>query len=216
VKGVLLDFGHTLFDTAGSVDFIVDRSVALGHPINRVDAHDLWDSARLRSRTPNEIAKGRDRTAELHRSCWLELWSSLDDRCPGMAAALYELECGPLGWTPYIDVHDVLGEIQRRNIPMAVVSDVAFDLRPIFRHHDVDQFIHTYVLSFEHGSIKPDGKLFAIACEALGVHPAEALMVGDNPNNDGAGAVHGVRTLLLPMVASGRPRGLADVLNLLG
>jgi HAD superfamily hydrolase (TIGR01549 family) len=215
VRGVLFDFGHTLFDTAGSVDLVVERSRALGHPIDRATAHDLWDTARIVSRTPEEMAKGRDRTAALHRSCWLDLWQPLDDRCPGIAHELYEFETGPLGWTPFVDVIEVLGELQRRGIPMAVVSDVAFDLRPIFKHHGVDAFIHTYVLSFEAGSIKPDGKLFGIAANAIGVPLSECLMVGDNPSNDGFGALAGVRTLLLPMVASGTPRGLANVLRFL-
>jgi FMN phosphatase YigB (HAD superfamily) len=215
IKGVLLDFGHTLFDTAGSVDFIVDWSAQHGHPIAHLDAHDVWDTARIVSRTPAEIAKGRDRTAALHRSCWVDLWSALDARCPGLADALYDFEKGPRGWTPYVDTIEVLSEIHRRGIPMAVVSDVAFDLRPIFTHHGVDPFVATYVLSYERGSIKPDGKLFGIACAEIGVTEAEALMVGDNPVNDGVGVTVGVRTLLLPMVPSGTRRGLSAILQLL-
>jgi FMN phosphatase YigB (HAD superfamily) len=215
IKGVLLDFGHTLFDTVGSVDFIVDWSAQHGHPIAHDDAHELWDAARVTSRGPAEIAKGRDRTPALHRSCWIDLWAALDAKCSGMAAALYDFEKGPLGWTPFVDTIEVLSEIQRRGIPMAVVSDVAFDLRPIFEHHGVDPFIATYVLSFERGSIKPDGKLFGIACAEIGVAESDALMVGDNPVNDGVGVTVGVRTLLLPMVPSGTPRGLAAIVSLL-
>jgi FMN phosphatase YigB (HAD superfamily) len=215
IKGVLLDFGHTLFDTAGSVDFIVEWSGRQGHPITSHDALELWDAARVVSRGPAEIAKGRDRTPALHRSCWIDLWQPLDEQCPGLAAALYDFEKGPLGWTPFVDTIAVLGEIHRRGIPMAVVSDVAFDLRPIFEHHGVDPFITTYVLSFERGSIKPDGKLFGIACAEIGVIEADALMVGDNPVNDGVGVTAGVRTLLLPMVPSGTPRGLAAIVSLL-
>jgi FMN phosphatase YigB (HAD superfamily) len=215
VKGVLLDFGHTLFDTVGSVDFIVDWSARHGHAISPPDAHTLWDAARVVSRTPGEIAKGRDRSPALHRSCWIDLWAALDKRCPGLAKALYDFEKGPLGWTPFVDTIPVLCEIQQRGIPMAVVSDVAFDLRPIFEHHGIDPFISTYVLSFERGSIKPDGKLFGIACAEIGVAERDALMVGDNPVNDGAGVNAGVRTLLLPMVPSGTPRGLSAILQLL-
>jgi FMN phosphatase YigB (HAD superfamily) len=215
IKGVLLDFGHTLFDTAGSVDFIVEWSAARGHPLAESEARQLWDAARIASRAPAEIAKGRDRTPALHRSCWIDLWQRLDDLCPGLAATLYDFEKGPLGWTPFVDTIAVLGEIHRRGIPMAVVSDVAFDLRPIFEHHGVDPFITSYVLSFERGSIKPDGKLFGIACAEIGVAEADALMVGDNPVNDGAGVTAGVRTLLLPMVESGTPRGLSAILPML-
>lgn len=213
-SAVLFDFGHTLFDTSASVDYIVEWSAAAGHPIARPDALSLWDDARVRSRSVDEIAKGRDRTPALHQSCWTGLWHALEARCPGVADALYSFEAGPHGWIPYVDSHEVMAELQRRGIPMAVVSDVGFDLRPIARHHGLDQFVSAYVLSYERGSIKPDGKLFGIAAGELGVSLSECLMVGDNHVNDGAGVAAGVMTLLLPAVASGQPRGLAAVLRL--
>ncbi len=214
VRGVLFDFGHTLFDTASSVDFIVQWTTNHGRPLNVADASELWEAARAASRTPAELAKGRDRSAPLHAMCWLDLWADLDAECPGVAAALYDHETGPLGWSPYSDVLGVMAELAAMGVKMAVVSDVAFDLRVLCRYHGIDQFVDAYVLSYERGSIKPDGLLFAQACDELGVGMDEALMVGDNPANDGAGAPAGVRTLLLPMVPSGQPRGLDIVVHL--
>ena len=84
----------------------------------------------------------------------------------------------------------------------------------LFRHHGLDHHVDTYVLSYERGSIKPDGKLFGVAAAELGVPLVESLMVGDNHLNDGAAVAAGVTTLLLPAVASGHARGLATVLQL--
>ncbi len=215
IKAVLLDWGHTLFDTAGSVEFIVDWASRNGSPIDAGSAHALWDSARRRSRTAEEIAKGRDKSADLHRQCWTALWADLDCQVPGVAQALYEFETTAAGWSPYVDTAEVLRAIHDRGIPSVIVSDVPFDLRPILAHYGLDQLIHTFVLSGEHGTIKPELRLFGIALEAVGVDAADALMVGDNHINDGAAIEAGIRTLLLPPAVTGQPRGLWSIVDLL-
>jgi HAD superfamily hydrolase (TIGR01509 family) len=214
IKAVLLDWGHTLFDTAGSVDFIVDWSARNGTPIAPDDAHDLWESARRRSRTADELAKGRDKSLAVHRMCWTALWSELEALSPGIADALYAFETTADGWSPYADTREVLEALHQRGIPVAIVSDVPFDLRPILAHYGLAELVHTFVLSGEHDTIKPELRLFAIALEALGVGPHEALMVGDNHVNDGAAIDVGIQTLLLPHVAHGEPRGLWSVIDL--
>ena len=77
VRGVLLDWGHTLFDTAGSVELIVEWASRGGNPLSQDDARRLHLDALGRSRRPEELAKGRDLSAERHRECWLALWSEL-------------------------------------------------------------------------------------------------------------------------------------------
>jgi HAD superfamily hydrolase (TIGR01509 family) len=215
VRGVLFDFGHTLFETGSSVAFIERWAAAAGHPFVAGEAFRLWEAARVASRTAEEIAKGRDRSEVLHRQCWTDLWAPLDERCPGVADALYSYESSPVGWEPYSDTEAVLRAVKARGLGIAVVSDVAFDLRPFFPHYGLDGLVDSFVLSGERGSIKPDGLLFGIACEELGIHPHEALMVGDNPVNDGVAVTVGIRTLLLPIPPPNRPRGLNQVLSLL-
>lgn len=214
IKAVLLDWGHTLFDTPGSVDFIVEWASRNGSPIDHDEARDLWDGARRRSRSAEEIAKGRDKSAALHRACWIALWADLDARLPGIATELYEFETTAAGWSPYVDTGEVLRALADRGVPAVIVSDVPFDLRPILAHYGLADLIHTFVLSGEHGTIKPELRLFGIALEAVGVEAADALMVGDNHINDGAAIDAGIRTLLLPPAAHGEPRGLWAILDL--
>lgn len=216
IDAVLFDWGHTLFETGSSVAFITAWGAAHGRPVDERVAGEVWEAARLASRSPEELAKGRDLSPELHRSCWLALWDELDALVPGVAAALYDHETSAAGWQPYADTPAVLGELATRGIPVAVVSDVAFDLRPIFEHYGLRHLVDAFVLSGEHGTIKPEGRLFGIALEMLGVAPERALMVGDNPANDGAAAGVGIRTLLLPVPGGGRRRGLDAVVRLLG
>lgn len=215
IKAVLFDWGHTLFDTAGSVEFIVDWAGEYATPISADEARQLWDGARRRSRSAEELARGRDKSLEMHRRCWTALWADLERRCPGITEPLYQHETTAAGWTPYIDTGEVLRAIASRDIPVVIVSDVPFDLRPIFAYYGLEQFVHAFVLSGEHDTIKPELRLFGIALAAAGVAAADALMVGDNHINDGAAIDVGIPTLLLPHVSHGAPRGLWSVIDLL-
>jgi FMN phosphatase YigB (HAD superfamily) len=214
IEAVLLDWGHTLFDTAESVDFIVSWSATHGAAIERDEARRLWEGARRRSRTAEELAKGRDKSLDIHRECWTALWAELDHRCPGLAAALYEFETSAAGWSPYSDTRALLEGLRDRAVRAVIVSDVPFDLRRIFSHYDLHDLVYAYVLSGEYHTIKPELRLFGIALEAAGVTADRTIMVGDNQVNDGVAIDAGIRTLLLPEVRHGEPRGLRVVLDL--
>lgn len=215
IRAVLSDWGHTLFDTAGSVAFLerwaADHRIAVDTAVLSARYRDAF----ARSRTAEELAKGRDLSAKRHRECWLGLWAELDALLPGVAAALYDVETGPAGWHPFPDTPWFLGRLSSLGIPLVIVSDVPFDLRPILGHYGLLPLVHTFVLSGEHGSVKAQGALFRIALEAVSARPEEALMVGDNPSNDGFAVFSGIRTVLLPLPAPGQPRGLDTVLRII-
>jgi len=56
--------------------------------------------------------------------------------------------------------------------------------------------------------------MFRAACYRLGAEPHEALMIGDDPVNDGASVRAGLRFHLLPDRNPGEDRGLASALEL--
>ena len=93
------------------------------------------------------------------------------------------------------------------------MSNIAFDLRPLFAAHGLGDLIDTYALSFEHGRTKPAPELFAAACAALGVTPQETLMVGDDPVTDGGAAAAGCQVHVLPAANGPGPRGFGPVLE---
>lgn len=216
VKAVLFDWGHTLFDTAGSIDFIVSWSAAAGHPVAADTARRLHADALTRSRTAEELAKGRDKSLAIHHDCWIALWEAFEAVCPGLPEALWEFETTAAGWSPFVDAVGVLSDLADAGIRVAVVSDVPFDLRPIFDHYGIRHLVEEFFLSGEHGVLKAERELFRIALRALDLNPADVLMIGDNNANDGFGVTEGIRTLLLPPVPSGTPRGLDAVLRLVG
>lgn len=100
---------------------------------------------------------------------------------------------------------------------MGVVSNIGWDLRPVFRAHGLDPYVDVYVLSYEHGVQKPDPRLFKTACTALGVEPRDVLMVGDDRRADGGAAALGCGVHFVDhLPAAQRPDGLRPVLDLVG
>ncbi|MGH9135952.1 MAG: HAD family hydrolase [Acidimicrobiales bacterium] len=214
VDAVLFDFGDTLFGRAGGHQLIVDAARRLGRDVDADTARALWDDIQARARTPEELAKGRDLSVDLHRSCWIDLYRAADVVAPGMAELLYEFEIDPGGWAPFEDTRPVLEGLATHGIPVVVVSDAAFDVPAVVTHHDLDHLVAGYVLSYEVGVTKPDAKVFDRALELVGVDASRALMVGDNPSSDAGAAAVGIRTLLLPRNVGELVRGLDDVLTL--
>jgi len=213
IRAVLTDWGLTLFDTAGSVDFLERWAAERCISVSSERLAEVYREAFARSRRPEELAKGRDLSPATHRLCWLDIFSVIEEVLPGVAEDLYAFETSAAGWRPFPDTPGFLRELQRRRLPLVIVSDVPFDLRPILAHYGLGELVHDYVLSGEHGSVKADGHLFRIALESAGVRPDEALMVGDNPANDGHAVYLGIRTLLLPLPEPGAERGLRHVLG---
>ncbi|WP_312845641.1 HAD-IA family hydrolase [Streptomyces sp. WAC00469] len=86
---------------------------------------------------------------------------------------------------------EVLRTLRERGVKVGVVSDIGWDLRPVFREHGLGPYVDTYVLSYEHGVQKPDPRLFEKACTRLGVDPRQVLMVGDSRDADGGASALG-------------------------
>jgi phosphoserine phosphatase len=72
---------------------------------------------------------------------------------------------------------------------LGIVTNGAPDIqRDKLMGSGLDEYFATAQISGEAGSGKPDPALFLRALEALGVSPAEAVMVGDTPARDVLGA----------------------------
>jgi len=196
--GVLFDFGHTLFDTIAPDAFVAQFRDTARIDLDPAVFASEWETIRQRSRQPDELAKGRDLSAEGHRRCWLELLAPLDRLAPGLAEFVYGFECSAKGWRPYPDTATVLAELRRRGLPVGIVSDCGWDIRAVFAAYDLHDLAGSFDLSYEHGACKPDRRLFESACAQLGIEPARTLMVGDSWLTDGGAAAIGITALILP------------------
>ncbi|MFE0100753.1 HAD family hydrolase [Streptomyces sp. NPDC059009] len=229
IKGVLFDFSGTLLRVESSETWLravlddaglalpegelvrlageLERAGALpggAHPAEvPAPLAELWDR--------------RDRSAEQHHAAFTGLSRQVVLPDPALHDALYARHMTPAAWRPYPDTAEVLAALHDRGVRTAVVSNIGWDLRPVFRAHGLDPYVDAYVLSYEHGIQKPDPRLFALACEALGVAPADALMVGDDRRADGGAAALGCAVHFVDhLPADRRPDGLRPVLDRVG
>ena len=128
--------------------------------------------------------------------------------------ALYERVINPMSWTAYPDTAEVLKGLHRQGIKTAVVSNIAFDVRPAFEAIGAADDVDEFVLSFEVGAVKPSAAIFQTALTRLGAVPEDAVMVGDSEEADGGARALGCGFLLVdPLPTSERPDGLRSALT---
>ncbi|BBX10010.1 MULTISPECIES: HAD family hydrolase [Mycolicibacterium] len=221
VRAVLFDFSGTLFRLEED-DSWFDGMELIGEDGRRaVDEHTQAElMERLTHPTGGSVTRteeaqrawvNRDLAPSLHREAYMHALTDAglaDDH----AETLYQRAVDPASWMPYPDTVEVLQSLRAQGLRTAIVSNIAFDIRPAFRTAgaDADEF----VLSFEVGVVKPDPRIFEIALQRLGVAADEALMVGDSEENDGAARHLGCDFVLVdPLPVAERPTGLIDALR---
>ncbi len=98
----------------------------------------------------------------------------------------------------YPDAEPALRDL-REECRLGLVTNGAPDLqREKLEQSGLGHFFDAVVVSGEVDIGKPDPRIFALALERLGVRPSEAVMVGDNPARDIAGAQRaGLKTVFI-------------------
>lgn len=226
---VLFDFSGTLFRIESAESWLraVLDAAGAGLPegelletARALEAAGALPGGAFPVRMPEELAdlwQVRDKSAELHRAAYTGLSRQVPLPDPALHDALYDRHMRPAAWSPYPDAPHVLSTLGERGVRVGVVSNIGWDLRPVFREHGLDAYVDTYVLSYEHGVQKPDPRLFSTACEALGADPRATLMVGDSRPADGGAAALGCSVYFVDhLPAAERPDGLRPVLDLVG
>ena len=214
IRAVLFDWGDTLFTSPDAARVIVDAAAERGVEVAYADARALWEEIWAAGKTPEELAKGRDLSLELHRAAWTSLFERADRVVPGIAPVLYERVLSQERWLPYRDTEPTLRGLRERAVKIGVVSNVPRELATIFAAHGLDRFIDAFTHSYEVGAEKPDPRIFLAACERLGVDPGETLMVGDHAVADGGAVRAGLDFLhIAGEAAPGGVRGLGVVLE---
>ncbi|WP_416985247.1 HAD family hydrolase [Streptomyces sp. T028] len=229
MAAVLFDFSGTLFRVESAESWLraVVEDAGIGWPEGDVavtaralEAAGALPGGAAPGRVPEEVAGVwgvRDESAAAHRAAYTGLSRQVVLPDPGLHDALYDRHMTPAAWAPYPDALDVLSGLRELGVGVGVVSNIGWDLRPVFREHGLDRFVDAYVLSYEHGVQKPDPRLFAVACEALGVDPRAVLMVGDDRRADGGAAALGCGVHFVDhLPTADRPDGLRPVLDLVG
>ncbi|WP_052311720.1 MULTISPECIES: HAD family hydrolase [unclassified Actinoplanes] len=226
VEAVLFDFHGTLAQVEDPVTWVVAAAAACGATLDRGKATILADrlvtagraGGPLPHRVPPQLAEhwsDRDLYAHSHRAAYTGLAATVPTDVEGLADALYDRLLSPDGWLPYSNTEPTLRKLHDAGIKVGVVSNIGFDIRPLFTHWGLDGLVDAFALSFEVGRIKPDPAIFLRACGMLGADPERTLMVGDTPAD--AGAVKaGCTALVVPAAEPGRNNGLGATLALAG
>jgi HAD superfamily hydrolase (TIGR01509 family) len=219
IQAVLFDYSGTLFrleeDDSWFDGMEVDEREVDGHVQAEVMRRLTAPIGRSVDMTDEQYHAwaNRDLAPHLHREAYLHVLreSGLPHH---QAEALYARVIDTSSWTPYPDTAEVLKGLHLRGIKTAVVSNIAFDVRPAFAAIGATDYVHEFVLSFEVGAIKPDAAIFETALGRLGVKAAHAVMVGDSDEADGGARAVGCGFALVdPLPTSQRVDGLTSALT---
>lgn len=222
VSAVLFDYSGTLFrleeDDSWFAGMAVDERAVDGHVQAELMRRLTAPTGRSVSMTDEQYRAwaNRDLAPHLHREAYLHVLreSGLADH---HAQELYDRVIDPASWTPYPDTARVFKNLQAQGIRTAVVSNIAFDVRPAFTAIGAAEHVDEFVLSFEVGAIKPDPAIFTTALDRLGVAAQDTLMVGDSEEADGGARAVGCQFALVdPLPTAERPDGLIAALQSVG
>ena len=217
LKAALFDFSGTLFrleeDDSWFAGMLVDDKAVDGHVQAELMRRLTAPTGRSVQMGPDEYHAwvNRDLAPHLHREAYLHVLreSGMADH---HAESLYQRVISPESWIPYPDTAEVLEALRAQGVKTAVVSNIAFDVRPAFA--SIGAQVDEFVLSFEVGAVKPDPAIFGAALQRLGVRAQEAVMVGDSEEADGGAAALGCGFLLVdPLPTGERADGLLRALR---
>ncbi|GIW13218.1 MAG: hypothetical protein KatS3mg062_0657 [Tepidiforma sp.] len=203
IRAVLFDVGDTLWHADGApppVEFrrrAAERAAAF-LAANAVHAPDpgalaraCWDAMEHAMRSaragdlvePDYPAAAQDAAARLGVHLSREAAAAFLD-----AIYVSGAEGGKLA---YPDARPTLETLRQRGFRLAIVTNRAFGgerFRADLRDAGLDIGWDAIAVSVEVGYLKPHPRLFFAALEALQIHPAEAVMVGNSLAEDIAGA----------------------------
>jgi HAD superfamily hydrolase (TIGR01493 family) len=181
ISGLLFDFSGTLFHLEP------DPAWFDGLGVDRARVVDLLTSpsAPLEVLPPEltEDWERRDLDPETHHLVYLTaLRAALPSVPEATLEQIYRRVPDPDSWEPYADT---LAALRDPGLPVAVISNIPWDIREVFHRNGMGELVDEYVLSYAEGVMKPDPKIFLTACQRIGVPPEQALMVGDSESHDG-------------------------------
>lgn len=182
-QAVCFDLGGTIAEYRGDFDELLDGlRTDLGLLACDFTTFRDWLSDELRRDGPVTLADALTSTLEgLEQRVPADIEAVVNGAIAAYVAEL-RLRNGALALLDYLAM---------RRLPMALVSNGPSDMRrAAVEALSLEEYFEVVVVSgdAEVGRRKPSAEIFEIACRKLGVHPARALMIGDDPVNDIRGA----------------------------
>ena len=200
IEGIVLDAVGTLIEPRPSVAEVY-LAVAARQGV-RLDSETV--RARFRRHFRNDErdeTRGpmvTDEAIELRR--WRRIVAQVLPELPDPDQGFEELWAHfgrPDAWRCFPDVGPAIEALRASALPVVVGSNFDSRLRGVLRGLEpLSGLASTAVISSEVGFRKPHPSFYRAACARLGLDPARVLFVGDDPENDVAGAVRAGLTAL--------------------
>ena len=159
------------------------------------------------------LQDGRDEEslAELRLRCARVLLETLPadarSRLPG-GKELVEALLASLRFDPFADALRALPRLRAEGTRLVVVSNWDVSLHEVLQRTGIATSVDAIVTSAEAGARKPDAAIFERALELAGATAAEAIHVGDSPDEDVAGALAvGIEPVLIDRAGAGSRSG---------
>jgi putative hydrolase of the HAD superfamily len=184
MKAVIFDLFETLvdYDDMRSRAFTHAAADLLGR--DRDEFHSLWRDGR----------PARDSGPLATYIATLDLDDDLAERL----VALRRETGRAVLMAPRHGVVDTLRELRRRALKTGLITICSEDVVDVWPDTPFAGLFDVEVFSCAVGMLKPDPRIYELACERLGVAPREAVFVGDGANDELAGAERvGMRAVMI-------------------
>ncbi|MFL5869475.1 MAG: HAD family hydrolase [Solirubrobacterales bacterium] len=190
-KAVLLDALGTLIELRIEADGPLAAAFPVEMAYYRDHAHEARDA---------------DSLADLRRRC-----AALLSREVGRPVPVEEMMAA-IRFRAYPDTAPALEELASLGVRRVCVSNWDYALPEVLDRTGLATGFDAVITSASVGARKPDPAIFRVALEAAGCAPHEALVVGDTPEEDIAGArAAGIPALLIDRDGGGDIASLAEL-----
>lgn len=193
-RAVLLDFHNTTavvrsnetwIDEAGSLT----ASSFASRPMAVERLRNVWGDAKKLFPTLDW-----DLDPAAHKHAFVSTLSHDGAIALDFAEALYETM--PNQWELNRGVSDFIVRASSAGMRLAIVSNIALDIRPALEGWGIASALDAVVLSYEVGYVKPDPRIFQLTADLLDTDPTDCLMIGDSAHDDVGGAALGMQCVI--------------------
>jgi HAD superfamily hydrolase (TIGR01509 family) len=212
-RALLIDFGGTLFLGLDGKRWLAAAARKAGIELT-ADQHGAL-AALLDSQLRSLRLPGSDLSPAAHQRSLLPVLESLVSDAT-LGAALYDVQTADDFWEPRSGARELLRRAGQQGLRVIVVSNIPWDIRPLFSTAGFRDHVHGFTLSCEVGAEKPDRLMFDHALGIADCTPAQAVFVGDDPVNDSGALDAGIPVILVPPARSHGDQTLYEIADWLG
>lgn len=190
VKGVIFDYGGTLDSRGEHWSHIIRRGYdAAGVDVAPEEFREAYVYAeRALAKTRYILPEHTFRDLmEIKVKIELEYLEAKGVVAPGTAVSLYgeiAAYCYDYARECTLESRQTLDRLREAGLPMVLVSNFYGNINAVLADFGLREYFKEVIESAVVGVRKPDPAIFALGVEALGLSPAEVLVVGDSMKKD--------------------------------